>query len=492
MRPRPEAVVAASVATLALGPQVAGAQQPTVPPAAGPTSATPTSAAPASAPAGALGAVHGVVHDSLTRGPLAGAYVQLVRAVDLLGRRAVAADSAGRFRIDSLAPGRYLVGFDHPLLDLLRVEVTPRVVDLGPGGDTVRVDLAIPDLARVRPVACGSPQAPTDSSGLLAGRVRDAAGNAPVANATVVLTWSELSLTPRGVRTERRRVPVTTGPGGSYVVCGVPAGEELVATAAAPGRASGEVALEVPPRGLVVRDLTLGDTGAVAVAAARAARGTARLTGTVRDPAGRAVRGARVSVWGTAAATTAGADGAFTLGGLPAGTRTLEVRAIGFAMRRVPVDLAAGRAGTVDVRLDRVATLDPVTVFGTPSRPSQRLAEFFDRRRHNPFGRFLTAADLERRRPIEVTEALRGVAGVQVVPGGRLGNAILGRGKGFGSCRAVVVLDGLALEPNDALDRFVSPQAVAGIEVYPDASFAPPEYGGARRNGCSVVLVWTR
>jgi hypothetical protein len=212
------------------------------------------------------GAVHGVVYDSLARGPLAGAYVQVVRAGDLLGGRAVAADSAGAFRIDSLAPGRYLVGLDHPVLHLLRVEVRPRLVELGPGATAVRVDLAVPHFDRVRPVVCGSPQAPADSSGLLAGRVRDAADDAPVANATVVLTWSELSFGAGGVRTEHRRALAPTAPGGRYVVCGVPAGVELVASAAAPGRASGEVALEVPPRGFVVRDLTLGDTVAVAAA----------------------------------------------------------------------------------------------------------------------------------------------------------------------------------------------------------------------------------
>jgi hypothetical protein len=295
------------------------------------------------------------------------------------------------------------------------------------------------------------------------------------------------------------------------VVCGVPAGVELAASAAAPGRASGEVALEVPPRGFVVRDLTLGDTVSQATAAApdgaaarpRAGRhragattpapvalGTARLTGTVRDPAGRPVRGARASVRGAAGESTAGEDGTFALGGLPAGTRTLEVRALGFAPRPVAVDLAPGRAATVDVRLDRVATLAPVTVVGTPSPHSAMLGEFLARRRHAGFGRFVTAEDLERWKPAVVTAALHGT-GVLVAPDGRGGTMIRGPGR-LAYCPALVFLDGTELAPGDRIDEHVRPQQVAGIEVYPDPAFAPPQYSGPRRNGCSVVLVWTR
>ena len=504
MRPRSAAVSAVLSAALAFGPHGTGAQQPATVPAAVPPSDAP-------AAVGAVGAVHGVVYgvvyDSLTHHPLLGATVQIARADDLTGARAVGVDSAGGFRIDALAPGRYVIGFYHPVLDLLRVDATPRVVAIGSGADVVRVDLGVPDLARVRPVVCGTLQPPTDSTGLIAGRVRDAADGAPVANATVVLTWSELVIGAGTPRTERRRVPVVTGPGGSYVVCGVPASEEIVVTAAGPQRASGEVVIAMAPRGFVVRDLALGDTATAAAAAptpaasavapprgrdtatAPVARGTARLTGIVRDPAGHPVRGARAFVWGTAAATTASEDGAFALGGLPAGTRTLEVRAVGYAPRRVAVDLAAGQAGVADVRLDRVATLNPVAVFGTPSRPSLRIAEFLERERHNAFGRFLTAADFERR--TEVSDALRGVAGMQIVSDGRSGNVILGRGRGEGACRADVILDGMQLRPGDVLDQWVAPRQVTGMEVYADAAFAPLQYGGGQRSGCSVVLVWT-
>jgi hypothetical protein len=325
------------------------------------------------------------------------------------------------------------------------------------------------------------------------------------------------------VRTEHHRVPVTAGPGGGYVMCGVPAGEELVVTAAAPGRASGEVALEVPPRGFVVRDLTLGDTAAVAAAAAApdrgatarpragrpsagdttsapVARGTARLTGTVRDSAGRPVGGARASVWGTAATAAAAAetaaDGAFTLGGLPAGTRTLEVRAIGFVVRRVPVDLAPGRTATVDVQLDRVPTLATVTVLGTPS---SGLAGFLERRARKLPDRSITAEDIARWHASLVSDALRGTTAVSVVPDGHLGTRLLGTSLytklhgGNAKCPAWIVLNGQPLPRGDDIDRWVGTKDVAGIEVYADGASVPPQYRPPDNlDGCSVVLVWTR
>src|SRR5205085_2567707 len=76
-------------------------------------------------------------------------------------------------------------------------------------------------------------------------------------------------------------------------------------------------------------------------------------------------------------------DGTFALEGLPSGTRTLEVRAIGFVVRQVPVDLAPGRVAKVDVRMDRTAqTLGAVTVYGTPTQRTPLLNDFLQRRRN--------------------------------------------------------------------------------------------------------------
>ncbi len=87
------------------------------------------SAAATAAPARAQGSITGTVFDSLrTRAPLAIATVVLV-----LHSRYVTTDARGRFRIDSVADGRYTIGVVHPVLDSLDLQlpVVPVAVSAG-------------------------------------------------------------------------------------------------------------------------------------------------------------------------------------------------------------------------------------------------------------------------------------------------------------------------------------------------------------------------
>jgi hypothetical protein len=119
--------------------------------------------------------------------------------------------------------------------------------------------------------------------------------------------------------------------------------------------------------------------------------------------------------------------------------------------------------------------------------------DFLQRRRQGGFGRFLTAADIVRWNPADATMAVTTVPGL-FVGSGRTGNVVMGRGPfGGGSCPAVVILDGVPLEAGERLDQLVRPSEIAGIEVYVDPTFAPPEYySGRRMPNCSAVLIWTR
>src|ERR1051325_1132774 len=80
---------------------------------------------------GRPGGVRGVVYDSVGRAPLAGAVVQLAPVGErMAAQRSVTADAAGRFTLDSLPAGGYVVGFFHPLLDSLGIEPPLRRVDV--------------------------------------------------------------------------------------------------------------------------------------------------------------------------------------------------------------------------------------------------------------------------------------------------------------------------------------------------------------------------
>ena len=84
------------------------------------------------------GAVAGVVHDSLAGGPLAGATVVLLGT----DHRAVTGDD-GTFTIPGVAPGAYLVTFEHPRRQALGFHPRPTAVRVPPGL-VLPLELAIP------------------------------------------------------------------------------------------------------------------------------------------------------------------------------------------------------------------------------------------------------------------------------------------------------------------------------------------------------------
>ena len=63
-----------------------------------------------------------------------------------------------------------------------------------------------------------------------------------------------------------------------------------------------------------------------------------------------------------------------------------------------------------------------------------------------------------------------------------------------GSCVATVFLDGVALPLGDAIDRWVGPRQVAGVEIYADGVTAPLQFrqNPPRIDGCGVVVIWRR
>ncbi len=485
-----------ALATTALAASVAHAQ---------PNTAAAAKVAAPSAAAAVL--LHGTIFDSLARGPLAGAMVQAVRVDNAASARTTSTDSTGAFQIDSLAPGRYLLGFLHPTLDLLSVQVTPVVV-VADGRPLPAVTLAVPGPNTVRAAVC-PPTSPADSSGAVAGSVRNALTGDAAAGATVVLSWQELGVSRQGVQRETRRVPVTVRADGGFLVCGVPTDVPLQASASAPNATSGLVEITAPSRGLVVQRFAVGPvaTGAAstpedsATAAARGglarpAAGTARLVGRVIGPDAQPVRGARVQVWGTDARTESGPDGRYTLADLPAGTFTVEVRGVGLEPSRLPVDFANGQTAEVRVSLGKAAQqLERVAVVGKATERS-RFLEDFERRRHSGQGLYFTAADIERKHATEVTDVIRGVSTLDVVPRGARGNVLRGRR----NCMPTVWLDGNLIRGGaNEIDDLVRASAVEAIEVYGGGSIVPAQFnitgtGGSLVGGptsCGAVLIWT-
>ena len=419
-------------------------------------------------------------------------------------------DASGRYRLDSLPAGRYLVQLSHPTLDSLDVTLPPGQLKIAAGKPN-RTDFSLPSGERLRTMVCPGVSLGPEKA-VIAGRVIDADTEAPLVGAHVVAVWNDITIDrkTRQVVTQLKQTVVTTRRSGEYRLCGVPVARSLALQLQHAGRAGTETRLSVSPEeGVAVRDFSLSMRSAPTIAAldslerlavgippdtatdAEGSRpelaltGDAAVTGTVRTSSGQPLANAEVRVrHGSASALTDGA-GRFALGNLPSGTQQLLVRQLGYVLAEMPVELRSNRSLDVSVQMRRAVTLDSVHV--TASR--WRLAEFEHNRKTNLQGRFLTLTDIQRSRARNTSDLLPLLGGYVL-----MGRTPLVKMKdtdydppGTHSCKgANVVIDGVdGMEVDDVL-----PNQIAGIELYKDAASAPLEYAG--RANCGLIVIWLR
>lgn len=320
-------------------------------------------------------AVRGVVFDSLAMRPLAGARIQMVRTDALPASRQFAAtsDSVGRFAFVGVPAGRYVIGFFHPMLDTLGIELLDRAIDVN--GKALAVTLGTPSAATLVTGFCGArdsiradsvaPARPT----LLLGHVRDVRTATGIDSASVTLSWDEVARGPDGLAIIERQTSVRTRNAGFFAVCGLP--REVSATASRGTDASGAVSVHVPTNGFLHLTLEVGGSGR---------RG--RVSGRVVDTAQRPVKTAHVVI-GDRAATTR-EDGSFLLDSVAVGSQSVETRAIGYAPRQDVLGVAEEGPTEFAVTLDRVVALPAVVSSETAA--ATNLAQYLHEKRVDASG----------------------------------------------------------------------------------------------------------
>ncbi len=177
-------------------------------------------------------------------------------------------------------------------------------------------------------------------------------------------------------------------------------------------------------------------------------------------------------------------SGRFRTTGLPLGEYDLSVAATTFKPLRGMVELE--QPGTVDLRVQMVPVdfaLEPVIAAATRRSRLEEVG-FYDRLRFGD-GHYITREELDEHAPFNVSEVLRGVPGVRVLPGIARANTVLLRG----GCVPRVVLDGLLLSGPVDVDYLLPTIDIAGIEIYHGAS-APILYTG--ETTCGVIMLWSR
>lgn len=465
---------------------------------------TPQPAAQQSSGPITVARISGTVFDSITMRPISAATIRMVRAENPTVGRTATSDLLGRFMFDSVENGSWLATFLHPLLDSLRVE---------PG--ILRIDVSEPGVI-VLPLATASARTMMASTcrgalaadvGMVVGEIRRATDDAPLIGAAVLVEWPEWVLQKGRMATEMRRLTARTDSSGRYAMCGVPSGSSLRSYAWSGPDTTGAVELPIPEAGYAVQDFSVGtvervvvqnDSAVSATPTSTIRRGRATIRGFVRTLDGRPLASAVVRVLGSGSQVRTTPTGAFSIADAGSGTQSIEARAIGYQPYRLPVRLRDSEPTSIILRLavQRVQ-LDTVRVVaGKQLAPEVRAIE---RRMNSGVGTILDAATIRERSTLFVTDAVRGMAGVQVTRAANgNGQEILMRraaGTDGSFCVANIVVDGLRVPPsasaNSGIDDYVNLADIAAMEVYPRPNLAPPEFLTID-NQCGVVVVWTR
>jgi hypothetical protein len=418
-----------------------------------------------------LGALIGVVDDSLRGGRLIGATVT-VMGTDRKG----VTDADGIFRIDSIVPGSYQMAVNHPLLDTLDLKVVSSPFTVRAG---VRDQVAAhtPTFESVRAKLCTS-RGVSGGTSVLIGKVMQADSDEPATNATVSLVFKDLTQSNPVEKVRIGRVGLT----GMFAICGLPATISGNLQASLGGVTTADLPLQLTDESLATAILSIGGGGP----------GTAVLKGYVKTRQGQPVSGAQVTLVGTTTVVLTSDDGAFTLGGLPSGTREAVVRKIGFAKASQIVHLAAREPGNISVVLDQATVLGTVHIVGKMDDGLARIG--FLARKQMKSGWYMTPEQIADKNPNLMSDLLRTTNGINVVTEGmgRFLQSNSSAGSSQDGCINVFIdrarFD--QYQPGD-VDDAVPTADLGAIEYYSSPSFVPSDFTVPGKT-CATLVIWTK
>lgn len=227
------------------------------------------------------------------------------------------------------------------------------------------------------------------------------------------------------------------------------------------------------------------------------------LTGVVTGADAVPLALARIRVLGSELVVLTRTDGRFEVAGVSPGSRSLEVRMLGYARVLVPVVVVAGETLHVPVTLAIEAVpLKAVEIEGAAVAAISPALRGFEERRARGTGHFFTRQEIARMQPRVFTDVLRRVPGVRLVPATRAyGNddiVRMERSTGITGARACPVLFYVNGTPFPVtgdlpINLYIAPEDIVAIEIYSGTSSIPPEFHSSMHNArCGVIVIWTR
>jgi hypothetical protein len=407
------------------------------------------------------------------------------------------------------------------LLDSLDLELAPAPVAVT-ANRSAAIVLATPSAATAYAAIC--PTSHESGSGVVMGRVRDVDERTPLADADIATEWTNYLIVGGRAAGHRVHADVHTNRGGVYLLCGVPTRVPLELHAELAGFSAGPALLALDDRLMRRVDFAVSrrDSAALAIAlgdSGGARRGTASLKGAVRGADGQALRDAVVEVVGTVRSARTDAAGAFLLEGIPAGTRTIEARSIGFLPEHSMLDFETNAARDTALTISRRAQdLKADTVKAAVKVLSAMETDGFAERRRHALGAYLIASDIARHQYPNLGTVLGEMRGVHLERDGRGAPVVYLNGTIAGYCPPNVYLDGTlymqsptaagiqsgakgSASPTqrivssgsfDELSLIARPDLIKGIEIYTSPGTIPAQYDMMSSTGCGSIVIWTR
>ena len=194
------------------------------------------------------------------------------------------------------------------------------------------------------------------------------------------------------------------------------------------------------------------------------------------------------------------AIGGYRIDSVAQGLHVLRFRRVGLVATVVSVPVRATEVTGVDVVMAAMPhTLAMITVQDTLGEVSRLPPDVIGRIR-NGMGTYITAADIERRKPSRTSQMLQFVAGAEVTKDGAVNNT-----RGIISLKTdgckygmPVYIDGARIaDPHIGADTlhgsplvdYLPPSAVAAIELYRGGAELP---GSLPQNTCGGLFIWTK
>lgn len=229
----------------------------------------------------------------------------------------------------------------------------------------------------------------------------------------------------------------------------------------------------------------------------RLATSIGSISGRVVSSSGAPVGRVQIQAMGTMFTTLTDTTGNFRLADLPIGPYFLRARKVGFEPVVFSTQVLVNDALDATITLTSLSagstSLDTMRVTADYDRLSKRLLGF-EERRATARGVFVDRKEIAMRRPMLLSDLLRGRSNITVQRNGTGDTQIFGPRLSVrtGYCPLALIVDGTFIRTADGrIDNFVPIDMVAAIEVYTSGTSVPAAFARSDTD-CGAIIVWTR